>query len=152
MPEEALALFKKNVGKVLENCPKEIQDLAKDIAVECDGLPLALITVERAMAGKDDPREWRHALTTLRHKPHELVGMVEKVFHILKFSYDSLDDATQQACFLYCYRFPEDYPIIADELIELWIGEGLLGNTNDIYRILDKGACILGDLKRACLL
>ncbi|KAK3428108.1 hypothetical protein EUGRSUZ_F04224 [Eucalyptus grandis] len=114
MPEEALALFKKNVGK--------------DIAVECDGLPLALITVGRAMAGKDDPREWRHALTTLRHKPHELVGMVEKVFHILKFSYDT------------------------NELIELWIGEGLLGNTNNIYRMRDQGASILGDLKKACLL
>ncbi|XP_039170638.1 probable disease resistance protein At5g43730 [Eucalyptus grandis] len=138
MPEEALTLFKKNVSKSLENCPQEIQDLAKDIAVECKGLPLALITVGRAMAGKDDPRDWRHALTTLRDKPHELAGMVEKVFHILKFSYDSLDDATRQACFLYCCCFPEDYPIIADELIELWIGEGLLGNTNNIYRMRDK--------------
>ncbi|KAK2632376.1 hypothetical protein EUGRSUZ_L01638 [Eucalyptus grandis] len=152
MLEEALTLFKKNVGKSLQNCRQEIQDLAKDIAVECNGLPLALITVGRAMAGKDDPSEWRHALTTLRDKLHALKGMVEKVFHILNFSYDSLDGATQQACFLYCCRFPEDYPIIADELIELWIAEGLLGNSNDIYCMRDKGASILGDLKRACLL
>ncbi|KAL3737179.1 hypothetical protein ACJRO7_026012 [Eucalyptus globulus] len=150
MPEEALTLFKQSVGKVLENCPQKIQDLAEDIVVECNRLPLALITVGRAMASKNDLCDWRHALTTLRHKPHELEDMVEKVFNILKFSYDSLDGATQ-ACFLYCCHFPEDYHIIADELIELWIGEGLLGNTN-IYDMRDQGASILGNLKRACLL
>ncbi|KAK2632263.1 hypothetical protein EUGRSUZ_L01792 [Eucalyptus grandis] len=142
----------KNVNKSLVDCHPEIQDLAKDIDVECKGLPLALVTVGRAMAGKDDPIEWRHALTTLRNKPHKLPGMEEEVYDILKFSYDSLNDATLQACFLYCCLFPEDYPILANELIELWIGEGLLGDIDDVYHMPDKGASVLGDLKRACLL
>ncbi|KAI6689521.1 hypothetical protein NL676_026349 [Syzygium grande] len=152
MPKEALKLFEKNVGKSLVDCHQEIQDLAKDIAEECKGLPLALITVGRAMAGKDNPREWRHALTTLRNKPHKLPGMVGEVYHMLEFSYNSLDDSTRQACFLYCCLFPEDYPINTNQLIELWIGEGLLGNTNDVYSMRDEGESVLGDLNRACLL
>ncbi|XP_030544079.1 disease resistance protein RPS5-like [Rhodamnia argentea] len=150
--EEALKLFEKNVGKSLVDCHQEIRDLAKDIAEECKGLPLALITVGRAMARKDNPREWRHALTTLRNNPHKLSGMVEEVYHILEFSYNCLNDSTLQACFLYCCLFPEDYPIGTAELIGLWIGEGFLGYTDDVYRMRDEGESILGDLRRACLL
>ncbi|KAK3439982.1 hypothetical protein EUGRSUZ_B00322 [Eucalyptus grandis] len=150
--EEAMELFKNNVGKSTVHSHAEILELAKDIVLECKGLPLALIIAGQAMAGKDDPCEWRHALTTLRNKLHKLPRMEQEVYHILKFSYDSLGDATRQACFLYCCHFPEDYLIITNELIELWIGEGLLGDTNDVYHMRDEGASILGDLKRACLL
>ncbi|KAF8024913.1 hypothetical protein BT93_F1917 [Corymbia citriodora subsp. variegata] len=117
--EEALKLFEKNVNKSLIDCHQEIQDLAKDIVEECKGLPLALITVGRAMASKEDPGEWRNALTKLRNIPHKVPDMVGEVFHVLEFSYDNLD-TTQQACFLYCCLFPEDYSIKIRELIELW--------------------------------
>ncbi|XP_071724086.1 probable disease resistance protein At1g61300 [Rutidosis leptorrhynchoides] len=150
--EEALGLFENKVGKLIVHSHPEIRKLAKNIVLECKGLPLALNTVGQAMAGKDDPNEWRHALRTLRNKPHKLRGMVEEVYYILKFSYDSLNDTTRQACFLYCCRFPEDYPIKTKELIELWIGEGLLGDNDDVYHMRDEGASILGDLKRSCLL
>ncbi|XP_030544070.1 disease resistance protein RPS5-like [Rhodamnia argentea] len=152
MPEEALKLFEKNVGKSLVDCHQEIRDLANDIAEECKGLPLALITVGQAMARKENSREWRHALTTLRNNPHKLSGMVEEVYHILEFSYNSLNDTTLQLCFLYCCLFPEHYPIRPDELIELWIGEGLLGDTDDVYSLRDKGEYVLGSLNTACLL
>ncbi|KAF8024994.1 hypothetical protein BT93_F1986 [Corymbia citriodora subsp. variegata] len=150
--EEALELFEKNFGKSLVDCPQEIRDLAKDIADECKGLPLALVTVGRAMARKDNPSEWRHALTMLRNNPYKLSGMVEEVYHILEFSYNNLNDPTLQACFLYCCLFPEDYLVSTNELIELWIGAGLLEDTNDVYRMRDEGESVLGDLQRACLL
>ncbi|KAI6689549.1 hypothetical protein NL676_026377 [Syzygium grande] len=57
-PEEAQELFENNVGKSIVNSHPEIQDLAKDIVQECGGLPLALITVGRAMAGIDNPLEY----------------------------------------------------------------------------------------------
>ncbi|KAL3737189.1 hypothetical protein ACJRO7_026022 [Eucalyptus globulus] len=150
-PEEALALFEKNIGKSLENCDDDIQRLAKDIAKECKGLPLALITVGRAMAGREHPDEWHYALTTLRNKPHQLSGM-EKVYHILEFSYNSLSDSIIKFCFLYCCLFPEDYLIDSHDLIELWIGEGLLGDTDDVYNMRKSGEYVLGSLKMACLL
>ncbi|XP_039170626.1 LOW QUALITY PROTEIN: disease resistance protein SUMM2 [Eucalyptus grandis] len=153
MPKESLKLFEKNIGKSLVDCHQEIQDLAKDIVEECKGLPLALITVGQAMAGKDSPHEWRNALTTLRNNPYKLSGMVEELYHILEFSYNSLSNPTRQACFIYCCLFPEDYHMISDDIINLWIGEGLLGDTNDdVYHMQDEGESVLGDLKRACLL
>ncbi|KAK3428141.1 hypothetical protein EUGRSUZ_F04253, partial [Eucalyptus grandis] len=150
-PEEALELFENNVGKSNIDSHPDIPVLAKGIARECDGLPLALITIGRAMAGIANPHEWKYALTTLRNKPHNLPGMVEEVYNILEFSYNSLKDSTQQ-CFLYCCLFPEDYPIVNNELIELWIGESLLGDTNNVYRMREEGEYVLGDLKRLCLL
>ncbi|KAK3428114.1 hypothetical protein EUGRSUZ_F04228 [Eucalyptus grandis] len=150
-PEEALTLFEKNIGKSLENCDDDIQRLAKDIAKECKGLPLALITVGRAMAGRGHPHEWHYALTTLRDKPHQLSGM-EEVYHILEFSYNSLSDSIVKLCFLNCCLFPEDYLINSHDLIGLWIGEGLLGDTKDVYTMRDRGEYILGSLKMACLL
>ncbi|XP_030442398.2 disease resistance protein RPS5-like [Syzygium oleosum] len=152
MPEEALELFENNVGKPNVHSHPNIPELAKDIVRECKGLPLALITVGQAMAGRKDPHEWKHALTTLRNNPYKLSDMVDEVYHILEFSYNSLNDSTAQLCFLYCCLFPEDYPIITDELIELWIGEGLLGDINDLYSMRDKGKYVLGSLEMACLL
>ncbi|GAB2289850.1 hypothetical protein Dimus_024153 [Dionaea muscipula] len=43
----------------------EIAELAKSMVKECGGLPLALITVGRAMASKKTPEEWSHAVETL---------------------------------------------------------------------------------------
>ncbi|XP_039171014.1 probable disease resistance protein At1g61300 [Eucalyptus grandis] len=150
--KEALALFENNVGKSTIDSHPDILELAKDIVQECKGLPLALITVGRAMAGRKKPSEWKGALGTLKNIPYKLSGMVEDVYHILEFSYISLNDSTDQLCFLYCCLFPEDYHIGSRDLIELWIGEGLLGDTNDVYNMREKGEYILGSLKMACLL
>nr|POF07236.1 putative disease resistance protein [Quercus suber] len=56
----------------------------------------------------------------------EYEGTGDHVFRVLKFSYDSLPSVRVKDCFLYCSVFPEDYNIRKDELIKLWIGEGLL--------------------------
>ncbi|KAL3737187.1 hypothetical protein ACJRO7_026020 [Eucalyptus globulus] len=151
-PKEALALFENNIGKSSIHSHPEIQELANNIVKECKGLPLALITVGRAMAGRENPDEWKHALTTLRNNPYKLSGMVEEVYHILEFSYNSLNDSIVKLCFIYCCLFPEDYPIRTDSLIELWIGEGLLRDTNDVYSMRYKGEYVLRTLEMACLL
>ena len=56
------------------------------------------------------------------------------MFAILAFSYDSLSNDTIKSCFLYYSMFPSDYEILEDELVELWIGEGLLIASYDIQR------------------
>ncbi|XP_056167605.1 probable disease resistance protein At5g63020 [Syzygium oleosum] len=152
MHEEARGLFESIVGKSTMHSHPKILALADDIVQECKGLPLALITVGQAMAGIANPNEWNYALTTLRKNPHRLSGMVDEVYHILEFSYDRLNDSTLQRCFLYCCLFPEDYHIRRHDLIGLWIGEGLLGDTDDVYSLRNEGEHVLGRLNRACLL
>ncbi|KAJ4718306.1 Disease resistance protein [Melia azedarach] len=48
-PEDAWELFKMKVGENTLNSHPDIPQLAKTMAEECDGLPIALITIGRAM-------------------------------------------------------------------------------------------------------
>eukprot|EP00262_Sarcandra_glabra_P012017 TRINITY_DN2996_c0_g1_i3.p1 TRINITY_DN2996_c0_g1~~TRINITY_DN2996_c0_g1_i3.p1 ORF type:complete len:114 (-),score=20.91 TRINITY_DN2996_c0_g1_i3:298-639(-) len=63
--EEAWNLFLDNVGEEAMNCHPDIPTLAEIVAQKCGGLPLALITIGRAMASKKTPQEWKHAITVL---------------------------------------------------------------------------------------
>ena len=149
---EALALFLKEVGEDTLNSHSDILKLAKVVAEECKGLPLALITIGRAMASMNGPLAWEQAIQELRKFPAEIIGMEDDLFYRLKFSYDSLRDEVLKSCFIYCSMFPEDYEIENDALIELWIGEGFLDEFEDIYEARDRGHKVIGNLKHACLL
>ncbi|KAJ7962948.1 Disease resistance protein [Quillaja saponaria] len=151
-PERALELFQDKVGEETLNSHASIPYLAKEVVAECQGLPLALITVGRAMANKKDPNQWKRAIQTLKNYPSKVSGMVNEVFLLLEFSYNSLPSPTHKTCFLYCSLFPEDYNIKKDQLIELWIGEGFLDESGDVYGARIEGEDIIDYLKQACLL
>ncbi|XVF88827.1 hypothetical protein PTKIN_Ptkin19aG0082500 [Pterospermum kingtungense] len=146
-PEQALSLFRMTVGESILNSDPDIPELANTLARRCGGLPLALLTVARAMACRKNLSEWRHTVQLLHKNPSEIARMGGYVFPLLKLSYDSLD-AVAQKCFLYFSIFPEDYNIKIDEVIDLWIGEGFLDGTDPC----DRGVFIVGTLKLACLL
>ncbi|XP_034695663.1 probable disease resistance protein At4g14610 [Vitis riparia] len=59
-------LFQKYVGKDALNSNPEIPELAEMVAKECCGLPLAIITIGRAMASKVTPQDWKHAIRVLQ--------------------------------------------------------------------------------------
>ncbi|XVF26705.1 hypothetical protein REPUB_Repub14bG0041400 [Reevesia pubescens] len=73
-PEQALKLFRMIVGENILNNDPELSKLAEIIATSCGGLPLALLTVGRAMASRRNPREWRHAVELLQSNPSEIEG------------------------------------------------------------------------------
>ncbi|KAK4590559.1 hypothetical protein RGQ29_020925 [Quercus rubra] len=143
--QEAFRLFRMKVGENTFNSNLYIQKLANDMAEECHGLPLALVTVGRAMAGRNDPKDWKSEISALRNSPLEFPGM-DSVLLPLKFSFEKLQNATLKSCFLYCCLFPDGYNINIEELIEYWRAERFL----DEY---DRdGEYIIRSLKRACLL
>ncbi|XP_028780235.1 disease resistance protein SUMM2-like [Neltuma alba] len=120
---------------------------------ECQGLPLALCTVGRAMANKVTPNEWKRAIEILRSYPSKVQGIVNDVYYLLEFSYDRLPDDTYKSCFLYCALFPEDYNFKKQELILLWIAEGFLAKFDyNIHEARKQGEDIILSLKDACLL
>ncbi|KDO48618.1 hypothetical protein CISIN_1g0395191mg, partial [Citrus sinensis] len=138
------------VEDVLKNHPN-IPELARSVAQECAGLPLALITIGRVMACKKTPQEWHYAIQVLRISASEFPGMGKEVYPLLKYSYDSLPDETIRSCLLYCGLFPEDYRTRKSELIDCWIGEGFL-DQYDRSGAYDEGYYIIGILLHACLL
>eukprot|EP00261_Vitis_vinifera_P022945 XP_010654633.1 PREDICTED: probable disease resistance protein At5g63020 isoform X3 [Vitis vinifera] len=72
--DEAINLFKKKVGETTLNSHSDIPQLAEIAAKECQGLPLALITIGRAMAGKNTPQEWERAIQMLKAYPSKFSG------------------------------------------------------------------------------
>jgi disease resistance protein RPS2 len=57
-----------------------VEQIAKSITKECDGLPLGIITMAGAMKGVDDINEWRNALEDLRQSRVRQDDMEEDVF------------------------------------------------------------------------
>ncbi|CAA2980627.1 disease resistance RPS2-like [Olea europaea subsp. europaea] len=100
--EEAWDLFQQKVGGEVLSSPR-IRDLAKDVVNECSGLPLALITVGRALRKENNIRQWQAALSELRNSTANIEGMENQVFARLRFSYDRLMDDIVSS-FLFCKR------------------------------------------------
>ncbi|KAJ0076275.1 hypothetical protein Patl1_34419 [Pistacia atlantica] len=147
--KESLELFRQCVTEDVLNSHHQIREFSESHK-ECKGLPLALIT----MGGPcpiENTRGMAYAINTLQSHPSEFADMESSVFQVLRFSYDILRDDKHKNCFLYCSLFPEDHMIRKDELIDLWIAEGILHNygLNDTR---DAGEFIIRSLKHACLL
>ncbi|XVF74778.1 hypothetical protein PTKIN_Ptkin13bG0139000 [Pterospermum kingtungense] len=144
--DKAWELFQEKVGEETLDSNPYIRELAHELAKECGGLPLALVTVARAMACNTSVEEWRYAIKTCKSSPTSVFpDMDEKVYPLLKFSYDSLRNNMYRTCLLYCSLFSEDFVISKDRLIDLWIGERILDEHGQGHRII-------GSLVRACLL
>ena len=72
------------------------------------------------------------------------------MFNVLKLSYDALGDENIKSCFLYCSLFPDE--ICCDQLVELWIGEGFLGEFDHIHEARNQGGDIIRRLQDVSLL
>jgi disease resistance protein RPS2 len=128
----------------------EVEQIAVDFARKCAGLLLGIITVARSLKGVDDLHEWRNTLKKLRESKFK--DMENKVFRLLRFSYDQLDDLTLQHCLLYCALFPEDYIIERDVLINYLIDEGIMKGMRSSQAAFDEGHTMLNKLENVCLL
>ncbi|KAL3748402.1 hypothetical protein ACJRO7_009616 [Eucalyptus globulus] len=147
---EAESLFFEEFGsKVALNLNSKA--VVKSIVKECAGLPLAVITVARSMRGVTDEFEWTNCLEKLRESDMGQTDM-EKVLKKLEFSYNLLGDHAVQQCFLSCAFYPEDELIDKFKLIELFIDQGLIGQSNTREKQYARGLTILNKLEDACLL
>ncbi|KAF5193017.1 Disease resistance protein [Thalictrum thalictroides] len=150
--EASWTLFQKNVGRNVLSSDSDIRRLAEEVAKECRGLPLALITIGRSMANKKTRHEWEHAISVLKNSAAEFPGMGDDVLPLLKFSYDYLPNDCVRLCFLFCSLYPEYFEIEIEKLIIQWIGEGYISGYDNFKEAFHMGHDIIGILKGACLL
>ncbi|KAJ8629984.1 hypothetical protein MRB53_023307 [Persea americana] len=148
---EALDLFAANVREEVAH-RLDIKDIAKNVAMECSGLPLSIMVVAKAMQGEKKKELWEDALRALRELVPKIRGMEPQVFRPLKLSYDNLRDEWVKMCFLYCSLFPEDYEISIKQLIRWWIMEGFIDHVDNLVDASNMGHRIVGMLKCRCLL
>ncbi|XP_051208412.1 probable disease resistance protein At1g61300 [Lolium perenne] len=152
---EAWELFREKVGDqtIFSPC---IEDRARILVTEMKGLPLALVTVGRAMYGKFRPDQWDSAIQHMKKSccidtNEDPLKMEEEVFRKIMFSYDNLKSERLKKCFLTCALWPEDHEIRREELAQCWIGIGLV-DVGDIQSPYTKAYSLMGDLTGACLL
>jgi Leucine-rich repeat (LRR) protein len=105
------------------------------MAAECQGLPLALKVIGRAMFGKTSPElQWKPLLKKLRESRMQERTVEDDLYERLKLGYDLLseDDWHLKDCFLYFAAFAEDFEISFEDILWHWIGVGLVpGNGRD---------------------
>jgi hypothetical protein len=132
--EDSRSLFFAHAFRSPSNVPSELVALARCMADECGGLPLALKVIGEVMFGETLPEQWKFLLKKLRESRMHVMTVKEELYERLKHGYDLLseDDWRLKDCFLHFAAFPEDSSIDFEYILWHWIGEGLVpGNRGD---------------------
>ncbi|BBN68785.1 NB-ARC domain-containing disease resistance protein [Prunus dulcis] len=126
-PEESWELFREIIGQ-----PLDYPDLAKRVTNECAGLPIAILTVAKALENKRK-YEWDDALKQLQSSaPGSISSMNDRVYSSIQWSYDRLESDEAKSCLLLCCLFPEDYDIPIEYLVRYGWGRGYFSNTDSV--------------------
>ncbi|KAI8006686.1 Disease resistance protein [Camellia lanceoleosa] len=149
--EESRDLFRKYVGGAVNNAPT-LNCVAMEVARECQGLPLALVTIARALRDRDI-EEWRTALQQLKKsKSVSIDDTEESVFSCLRLSYEYLRSDEMKLCFLLCCLFPEDHNIQIEDLARYSMEKRCLRDADTMEEARRKTHEIIMHLKASCLL
>eukprot|EP00258_Populus_trichocarpa_P014994 XP_006370526.2 disease resistance protein At4g27190 [Populus trichocarpa] len=149
---EAWALFKINAG--LRDEDSDLNRVAKEVARECQGLPLALVTVGKALKDKSE-HEWEVASEELKKSQSRHMETFDdrrNAYACLKLSYDYLKHEETKLCFLLCCLFPEDYNIPIEELTRYAVGYGLYQDVQSIEGARKRVYMEIENLKACCML
>jgi hypothetical protein len=121
---------------------------AIEVAKACAGLPLALITVSKALKNKE-LFEWKEALQLLRRPAPELVSQ-STIYSCIELSYEQLENKEVQYVFLLCAQM--GCQILERDLLEHYYGLGLFHGINTMEDARNKVSTIVHILKDSCLL
>jgi hypothetical protein len=117
-----LAFFDKN-SREYDN----LEDIGREIAAKCKGLPLAAKTLGSLLRLKRSRAEWESVLNS---HVWEIKEAECNLLAPLWLSYHDLPSEMRQ-CFSYCAVFPKDFRFQRDTLIKLWMAQGFLRETQN---------------------
>ncbi|XP_024157243.1 probable disease resistance protein At1g61300 isoform X4 [Rosa chinensis] len=147
--EDSWKLFMRNAGRSFES--SNFNNVARKVAAECRGLPIALIAVARALRDKD-LAEWQKAAQRLEKSQIANPDDKGDAFECIKLSFDYLKDEDHKSCFLLCCLFPEDHEINIEDLFRYAIGKGLFQDAETMYEARGTADSVVKYLKDSSLL
>ncbi|KAG2674996.1 hypothetical protein I3760_13G163400 [Carya illinoinensis] len=103
----------------------ELEVIGRQIVKRCEGLPLAVKTIGALLWSEVDVSEWNKIM---RSEIWDLQN--DHVIPALRLSYKYLPLHLKR-CFAYCSIFPKDYYFKKEDVILLWMAEGLLPQVKD---------------------
>ncbi|KAJ9682458.1 hypothetical protein PVL29_018388 [Vitis rotundifolia] len=141
--DETWILFKNTVGDSIEN--PELQPIAVDVAKECEGLPIAIVTVAKALKNKN-VSIWKDALQQLKLPTlTNITGMETKVYSSLKLSYEHLEGDEVKSLCLFCGLFSNHIHI--RDLLNYGVGLRLFQGTNTLEEAKNRIDTLVDNLK-----
>ncbi|XP_027155309.1 disease resistance protein At4g27190-like, partial [Coffea eugenioides] len=148
--EEAWHLFKE-VAEISDD--SALSGVAKQVAEECKGLPLAIVVVAKALKSNHTPESWDRALRQLRKdRMGNLRGVQDLVFLRIEWSYNHLGTAEAKHLLLLCSLFPEDSSIPIECLVRNVKGLQLFQDIENLRDARDKVDLLVDELKNTYLL
>ncbi|GLT27853.1 hypothetical protein SLA2020_028240 [Shorea laevis] len=106
-----------------------LKGIGEEIVNKCRGLPLAIKTIGGLLReDRLNPDKWTEVLNSEIWKVSEEIG---GVLPALRLSYHHLPSHLKQ-CFAFCAIFPNDFELDEDDLVLLWMAQGLLRQQQQI--------------------
>ena len=147
--EEAWGLFKKTAGDAIEK--PDLKPIAEEVVRKCRGLPLAIVTVAKALKDKD-LITWKDALRQLSRSIETTVeGIEARIFVSLEFSYKNLYGDEVKSLFLLCGLLDYGDTLIND-LFKYGVGLHLFQNVDTLEEARDRLHTLINNLKTSSLL
>nr|POE88931.1 disease resistance protein [Quercus suber] len=146
--EEAWSLFEMMAGESVKD--PNLRSMATEVAKECAGLPIALVTVSKALKNKS-LYEWKDALQLLRRPaPGHLSKMQSTIYSSIELSYSHLESLEAQMIFLHCSQI--GYSIAYLDLLKYSYGLCLFNGINTLEEARDRLYRLVHNLRDSCLL
>ncbi|CAL4954207.1 unnamed protein product [Urochloa decumbens] len=115
---------------------EKLGEIAEKIAERLGQSPLAAKAVGSQLSRRKDIVAWTAALNE---------KLLSEPTRALLWSFEKLDPSLQR-CFLYCSLFPKGHKYIIDELVHLWVAEGLVESRNQNRTMEDIGRNYINQL------
>ncbi|KAG2694937.1 hypothetical protein I3760_08G167400 [Carya illinoinensis] len=148
--EEAWTLFEKMAGVSFKDDP-DLQNEAIKVAKECAGLPIALVTVSRALKDHKSLRIWKDALVQLRRPPPEHDTEIwSPVYSCIELSYKHLVGKEVKSLFLLCAQ--QGYVISYWDLLRYSFGLCLFHGIDTLEEASNRLEKLVSNLQDSCLL
>ncbi|XP_071721767.1 putative disease resistance RPP13-like protein 1 [Rutidosis leptorrhynchoides] len=113
-----------------------LESIHEKVVSSCDGLPLAARILGGLLCSKA-PEDWGEILNS------QIWNMHGDVREVLRLSYHYLPRKLKK-CFSYCAVFPQDYEFTEEELVLLWMAEGLIEEGNK--KVIEAGCMCFREL------
>ena len=128
----------KNRVSTKERIPltQELEDIGREIAKRCHGVPLVAKVIGGSMSWKIEENEW---LKIQNNMVWNSQNDSKCILSILKLSFDHLYPPSLKKCFTYCAIFPKDYAMGKEELVQHWMAEEFLQPSRKYFSVEDIG-------------
>ncbi|KAK5833058.1 hypothetical protein PVK06_016869 [Gossypium arboreum] len=121
----------------------DLMAIGEAIVKRCGGIPLAAKALGGLLRCKPDAYEWNKILHS---NFWDIPNDATNILPALTLSYHYLPSHLKR-CFAYCSIFPKDYEFEKEELIQLWMAEGLLELPKDNGDLEERGTEYFKDLR-----